>query len=184
MADERPDGIVPDDKDWTWTLERECPDCGFVAAAVGDAEIAGLLTAFTDPWPDVLVRADVRDRPDPATWSPLEYGAHVRDVCRLFTQRTDLMLEEDNPPFANWDQDVTAIEDDYAGQDPHAVAGEILAAGVAWSSRYAALTPAQWERRGVRSNGSAFTVRTLAQYGLHDLRHHLWDVGVDLPTAR
>ena len=34
---------------------------------------------------------------------------------------------------------------------------------------------------GVRSNGSEFTVLTLGQYGLHDLRHHLWDVGVGSP---
>lgn len=181
MADQQPGGITPDEKDWTWTLDRACPDCGFVAAAVADDDVARLLTAFTSPWPTVLVRADVRDRPDPATWSPLEYGAHVRDVCRLFTQRTDLMLEQDNPSFANWDQDATAIEDDYASQDPEEVAGEILAAGVAWASRYAALTSGQWERAGVRSNGSPFTVRTLAQYGLHDLGHHLWDVGVPLP---
>jgi hypothetical protein len=26
--------IEPDEKDWTWTLDRSCPDCGFEAAAV------------------------------------------------------------------------------------------------------------------------------------------------------
>ena len=26
--------IVPDDKDWTWVLERPCPECGFDAATV------------------------------------------------------------------------------------------------------------------------------------------------------
>ncbi|HET6968280.1 MAG TPA: DinB family protein, partial [Ornithinibacter sp.] len=31
---------------------------------------------------------------------------------------------------------------------------------------------------GHRSDGSEFTVLTLGQYGLHDLAHHLWDVGV------
>src|SRR5690242_18838112 len=25
------DQVVPDTKDWTWTLERPCPDCGFEA---------------------------------------------------------------------------------------------------------------------------------------------------------
>lgn len=33
-----------------------------------------------------------------------------------------------------------------------------------------------WERRGLRSNGSEFTVLTLAQYFLHDVVHHLHDV--------
>ena len=26
--------IVPDDKDWTWVLERPCPECGFDASAL------------------------------------------------------------------------------------------------------------------------------------------------------
>ena len=25
--------ITPDTKDWTWVLERPCPECGFEAAA-------------------------------------------------------------------------------------------------------------------------------------------------------
>ena len=33
-----------------------------------------------------------------------------------------------------------------------------------------------WERRGIRSNGSEFTVATLAVYFLHDVEHHLHDV--------
>ena len=26
--------IVPDDKDWTWVLQRECPECGFDASSL------------------------------------------------------------------------------------------------------------------------------------------------------
>jgi hypothetical protein len=32
--------IVPDDKDWTWVLERRCPECGFAAGTV-DVEAVG-----------------------------------------------------------------------------------------------------------------------------------------------
>ena len=32
--------IVPDTKDWTWTLQRPCPDCGFDAGSVAAADIA------------------------------------------------------------------------------------------------------------------------------------------------
>ena len=31
-------------------------------------------------------------------------------------------------------------------------------------------------RRGIRSNGSEFTVATIAIYHLHDIVHHAWDV--------
>ena len=61
---------------------------------------------------------EVSRRPSPDTWSALEYGCHVRDVFRRFDERLHLMLSETDPQFANWDQDATAVEDDYAGQDP------------------------------------------------------------------
>jgi hypothetical protein len=171
--------ITPDDKDWTWTLERECPECGFAAGDVARGDIAQLVLSFTSPWPGVLAGSAVRSRPDEATWSPLEYGAHVRDVCRVFTERVTLMREEDEPSFANWDQDRTAVEDDYAGQDPGVVANEILTAATGLSAVYESIGAEEWDRTGLRSDGSRFTVLTLGQYLLHDLRHHLWDVGAE-----
>ena len=149
--------ITPDDKDWTWTLRERCPDCGFTAAEVTAAEVAGLVRAFT------------------------EYACHVRDVCRLFEQRLLLMLTRDAPTFDNWDQDETAVADRYGEQDPATVAGEVTASGASFARAYAQVPDDGWWRTGIRSNGSEFTVLTLGQYGLHDLRHHLWDVGVDSP---
>ena len=177
--DQIPSGeIVPDDKDWTWTLTRPCPECGFEASAVGPELVPGSIAVLTRPWAKVLARADVRDRPAPGVWSALEYACHVRDVCALFAERNRLMLTEQSPRFANWDQDATAIEDDYAGQDPERVAAEIVAAGDGYAALLASVDGASWERAGRRSNGSAFTILTLGQYGLHDLAHHLTDVGI------
>src|SRR5829696_6214672 len=174
------DPVIPsDDKDWTWTLRERCADCGFTAADVAAADVAPLITAFTEPWAGVLARPDATRRPAPTTWSPLEYACHVRDVCRLFGERLRLMLTQDAPTFDNWDQDETAVADRYAEQDPTTVARELGAAGAAFAAAYAAVPADGWERTGIRSNGSEFTVLTLGQYGLHDLRHHLWDVGVD-----
>ena len=56
---------------------------------------------------------------------------------------------------------------------------EVLEAAAGLAGAYAAVPDDAWERPGIRSNVSLFTVATLGQYGLHDLRHHLWDVGVD-----
>jgi hypothetical protein len=171
--------ITPDDKDWTWTLRERCPDCGFLASDVPAAEIATRVTASTAPWPSVLERPHASTRPDPATWSPLEYACHVRDVCRLFEERVRLMLSEDAPTFDNWDQDETAVADRYGEQDPAVIGREVLEAAAGLAGAYAAVPEDAWERTGIRSDGSPFTVTTLGQYGLHDLVHHLWDVGVD-----
>ncbi len=73
----------------------------------------------------------LRSGPTTSTWSPLEYACHVRDVFRIFDARLGLMLTEDDPTFANWDQDVTAVDDAYGEQDPATVAAELVDAGVA-----------------------------------------------------
>lgn len=171
--------ISADTKDWTWVLLRACPDCGFDATAVSAPQVPGLLASHTEQWRSVLRSPDVHRRPDDATWSPLEYAAHVRDVFRLFGQRLDLMLTDDDPQFASWDQDEAALEQRYDLQDPGSVAAELAAAAQTLADTYARAAPAQHERTGRRSDGARFTVRTLGQYCCHESAHHLWDIGHD-----
>ncbi|MGN8244226.1 DinB family protein [Cellulomonas soli] len=166
----------PDTKDWTWVLERRCPECGFAAADVAASEIAATLRDLVPRWVSVLHRPDARVRPAPATWSALEYGAHVRDVMRVFGTRVQLMVEQDDPVFENWDQDATALADRYDQQDPVVVADELAEAAEVTAARFDAVGDDAWDRTGLRANGSAFTVRTLGQYFLHDPVHHLHDV--------
>ncbi|HJW00853.1 MAG TPA: DinB family protein, partial [Arthrobacter sp.] len=127
-------------------------------------------------WRAVLRRPDVAERPDEATWSPLEYACHVRDVFSLFDQRLNLMLDSDDARFENWDQDQTALDKDYANADPAVVSAELTAEGQQIADSFAGVREAEWGRKGLRSNGSEFTVLTLAQYFLHDVVHHLHDV--------
>ncbi|PVG82055.1 methyltransferase type 12 [Nocardioides gansuensis] len=171
------DPIPPDTKDWTWVLERPCPECGFDAAAVGVADVPGLVHDTSMALADALLRADATTRPDATTWSAVEYACHVRDVHRIFGERLALMLAEDEPRFANWDQDETAVAERYAEQDPAVVAAELVEEAGATAGLFAGVTPDQHARRGVRSNGSEFTVETLGRYYVHDLVHHVHDVG-------
>lgn len=167
----------PDHKDWTWTLSRRCADCGLSAGEVGFAEVAGRAEVAAAEWVQILMSSPaVRSRPAPDVWSPLEYGAHVRDVFQVFDARLVRMLTEDEPTFDNWDQDETALATHYAQQDPDSVAEELASAAGQFVNRLRSLTPDQLDRRGRRSDGAEFTVRTFAQYFLHDVVHHLWDV--------
>lgn len=128
-------------------------------------------------WTEVLARGDARTRPQPHVWSVLEYGCHVRDVFRKFDERLALMINTENPSFENWDQDATAIEDHYDQQDPKVVAKELQTAGIDLANRFGLVEEKQWTRRGFRSDGSAFTIESIAKYLMHDPIHHLWDVG-------
>lgn len=172
-----PEPIAPDTKDWTWVLEQRCADCGFDATAQPLAAVPGLIHDTAMAWSQVLRRPDVRERPAPEVWSPLEYACHVRDVHRLFAERVELMLREDEPTFANWDQDETAIASRYSEQDPAEVDVDLIEAAGHVAGLYSIVTPETAGRLGFRSNGSVFSVETLGLYHLHDVVHHVHDVG-------
>jgi hypothetical protein len=168
--------IVPDAKDWTWVLSRPCPECGLVAGELKRADIAPTLRRTAGEIAEAVRSPGARDRPMPTTWSPLEYGCHVRDVFALYDERLRLMLDEDDPLYANWDQDATAREQHYGAQDPVVVADEVTARVRPLADRFDALTDKQWLRPGRRSDGARFTVETFGRYLVHDPVHHLFDI--------
>jgi hypothetical protein len=86
------------------------------------------------------------------------------------------MLEQDEPHFANWDQDETAVRERYWEQDSAVVADDLVTAGDAAGALFEGIPDEAWHRAGVRSNGSEFTVESIGRYYLHDVVHHLHDV--------
>ena len=168
--------IVPDDKNWTWVLERPCAECGFDVDTYQRQRLGDTVLTIAARWVPVLRQANVAVRPNDSTWSPLEYGAHVRDVLRLYDLRLARMLNEDGPQYANWDQDITAVEDRYNEQDPTIVAMQLIGAAEVLAARFRAVAESEWSRTGFRSDGAAFTVESLGLYMVHDPLHHLHDV--------
>jgi hypothetical protein len=169
--------ITPDTKDWTWVVERECPECGFDASRTRPQEVPGLIRDNAAGWRRLLDEGRLRPgRPDDSTWSSLEYACHVRDVYRLYLERLVLMLETDDPLFANWDQDETAVADRYDEQDPPTAVAELMDAAELLAVRIDRVEDEQWTRPGRRSDGANFTVGTLVRYMAHDPIHHIWDV--------
>lgn len=168
--------IIADNKDWTWVLQRPCPECGFDVSVCTPATAPGQLASMLPRWRAALRRPDAAERPNEDTWSVLEYACHVRDVFSLFDYRLDLMLREEDARFDDWDQDVTAVEKDYANADPAEVSAELTTEGEQIAASFGRVPEDQWSRTGTRSNGSEFTVLTFSQYFLHDVVHHLHDV--------
>jgi len=157
-------------------LDRLCPECGFDSGAMPLRDADRLLTAAVAQLSRALQRHDAAVRPTPDTWSPLEYACHVRDTCDVFRARIAMVLATDDPTFANWDQDATAVQERYAEQDPVKVAGELDVALARLLGQLAAVQPGDRDRPALRSNGSRFTMTTLIRYLVHDPVHHAHDV--------
>ena len=171
---DEPRAVEPDTKDWTVVIREGCRECGFDPAF--DVRATGDRLRATEPaWREVLARADARERPQPATWSPLEYAAHSRDVLRVMRERLEQMLATDGATFDSWDQDAAAVSARYDLQDPARVAQEYAEQVAVTAAAFDAVEDGQWHHRGSRA-GTGFTVGTLAVYLVHDIEHHLHDV--------
>ena len=146
--------ITPESKDWTWVVDRGCPECGFDPTAVAFEGIPGLVQEKLDIWPGILDGAEAATRPDANTWSPVEYAAHVRDMSRVFHGRVTLMLEQDDPLFEDWDQDAAAVAGAYLSQDPATVSAELRSAGERAAAAFAAVPEGMRRRAGRRGDGT------------------------------
>jgi DinB superfamily len=168
--------IAPDTKDWTWVLDRTCPECGVDVRSFPREDVGRMIRANAERWASLLTDPRARQRPSEDVWSALEYACHVRDVFELYDERLAMMLSQDDPAYPNWDQNAAAVEGRYEEQDPSRVAGELSAAASALADRFDAVEGDQWQRTGLRSDGARFTVESFARYLIHDPVHHVNDV--------
>lgn len=171
-------------RDWVAVVASgACPDCGFDAAAVPRRELGPAARASADEWRALLTSRPsdaLRRRPSPATWSPLEYGAHVRDVLAVMAERVGRIVLEDEPELGWWDHDAAAVDEGYNEQDASEVADTIVARADDFAAALAAVPDDAWGRSAIRADGNRFTVEGITRFTLHEVRHHRADALVAL----
>jgi hypothetical protein len=157
-----------------------CAECGFeyrlddatsAGAAIVDSAMALADLAAGD-------RPGLRVRPDPKTWSPLEYTCHVRDVLLVQRERVLMARRVDRPSLAPMGRDERVEHDGYAGQDPAAVARQLTDAALLFANVLSRLRPMDWDRTVMYNYPTPFerSLRWMAVHTLHEVRHHLLDV--------
>jgi DinB family protein len=115
-----------------------------------------------------------RIRPDPATWSVVEYACHVRDVFASFTIRLHRISTEDTPALEPMFADLRAVRFRYNDSDLDAVLAELDAYVAGFLDEIATTT--DWDRTATRRPGEVRTARWLVRHGLHEGRHHTRDI--------
>ncbi len=184
--------VIPQRPDWqtrpvSEPIER-CDVCGFAWDDVpGDAVPARVTVAATAM--AALIRpggSAVVERPDPATWSPLLYGCHVRDVLYNLRDRIVVGLAEHNPVPKAMFADVRLACGLYTDDDPATLAAELELAGGLFARTVRALDTGAlarpifygWPTPGTRTLG------WVAAQALHEAEHHLDDVRRIVGSAR
>src|SRR5580704_2444934 len=102
-----------------------CDECGFeydlaTAPAAGSAIVEGVGEVAA-----LLDSGDPRPRRSPPTWSPLEYGCHLRDVLLVQRERVLAARRTDRPSFDPMGRDERVEHDGYVGQDPRDVGRQL-----------------------------------------------------------
>jgi hypothetical protein len=158
-----------------------CPRCGFTYAMTR-REITPWMRsdvgAFVERF-EQFGEPQVRTRPAPEVWSPLEYACHVRDVLRVQRERIVQAQHELEPAFAPMRRDERAVEDHYNEQDPRRVAEEVAQAGTALVGLLDGLDDEDWNRTGIYNypTPQLRSVEWIAIHTVHELLHHRVDIG-------
>ena len=157
-----------------------CNECGYEydlgqATSAGQAVVVGadqLGTLLKDK------RNEVRGRQEAKTWSPLDYGCHLRDVLLVQRERVLLARRVERPSLEYMGRDERVDHDGYDEQDPADVARQLSDAARMFEHVLARLGPSDWER-SVMYNYPVLSERSLrwmAVHTLHEVQHHLLDV--------
>jgi hypothetical protein len=176
---------------WQWARAQTepCPQCGENAAAIDREELGPALLSAADAWRDFLADADetyLRTIPAPGVFSPIQYGAHVRDIQGVYGDRIILILQQENPVFPQFNPDERAWSA-FNEIEAVALAEQIREQAQRLADILAELKPEDWSRTMVRDGGSdgvyRFTVAGLARYAVHESRHHLRDANGTLTAG-
>jgi hypothetical protein len=157
-----------------------CDECGFDAVPAGGPELAGAIRAVGESFRAPLTsgHASVRRRPDEKTWSPLEYGAHMRDVIAIWNMMLKQALTQDRPRFPSPDPDVAdraAADGGYGELDPVVVADGLAANAERMATKLSAVEADGWSRTVVLGD-EPLSALDIANKILHEGRHHLNDI--------
>ncbi|MFI9405321.1 DinB family protein [Nocardia sp. NPDC052316] len=126
----------------------------------------------------------LRRRPEPDTWSPLEYACHMRDVLLVQRERALAARRGTTPDATPMGRDERVEHDGYADQKPSDVGRQLRDAAQLFANVLERLSGDDWERTLIYSypEPQERSLRWLALHTLHELRHHLLDMHRQLDT--
>jgi hypothetical protein len=160
---------------------ERCAECGFDATLLTAADAITALRSLGRRWrqafedvPDEVLRG----RPDPKTWSPLEYAAHTRDVLAMNGLGLGEILDDRRPTYPAIEPDPpapVAADHGYNDLDPARVLDSLERNGNAMADRAARALPAHFSRTGTLG-GDEYDAGWVLRHAVHDATHHLKDV--------
>lgn len=159
--------------------DHRCEDCRVV---YHDLSVDGAVQAIAQ-LPDQIRDAALavpepqcRQRPDPDTWSVVEYVCHIRDVYVTYTIRLHRTRTEPQPVLEPMFNDLRARRFRYNDRALGLVLDEVSAAAAGMRDEIRTLNPDDWRRTATRLPGETRTALWLIRQATHEGVHHLRDI--------
>lgn len=167
---------------------EHCSECGFEASNVTTRNAVNVLHDLGGRYEAALAGDStdtLRQRPQPQTWSALEYAAHMRDVIALWGGALHVTLTRDHPELPRPDSDLadrTAAEGSYNAQDPSTVVKELTANAARMAKKAATIEGDAWNR-AVRLGDVQMSALDIVRKVAHEGHHHLLDVSRSIEAS-
>ena len=163
--------LVPED--------HVCDTCGLSYPRTDTEQAADMLDSLPTRYRQAvggLTDAALRRRPEPGTWSAIEYLCHVRDVFDVYTDRINQTLAQEHPVLEPMRNDQRAVQGHYNDQNQREVLDALTEAAARLRALIAGITPAQRLRTATRLPGEERTLLWLIRQAAHEGIHHLHDI--------
>jgi DNA-binding HxlR family transcriptional regulator len=159
--------------------DHECPTCQMSYAATTLNAALACVRSYPARYRqalDSLADQVLRQRPEPRTWSVLEYACHVRDVYDVYHTRLTRTMTGERPVLEPMRNEQRAARDDYNQQDPRHVLDVLAEQAARFVALAQAVTPAQYTLTATRLPGEERTLLWLVRQAAHEGLHHLHDI--------
>lgn len=144
---------------------------------IDSAEVSPRILAATREFGTTLADPHADARPEPARWSVIEYGAHLRDVLLVIRDRVILAVVDECPSPPPMYRDHRVALGLYAHDSASVVAADLAVAARLFTSTFDAVAPEHAQRTLIYSQllGDERTIAWTGAQALHETEHHLED---------
>jgi hypothetical protein len=164
---------------------ERCEECGFDATRLTIPDAITALRSLGRRWKEAFKDVpdeELRRRPEPLTWSPLEYAAHTRDVIGLVGSGMEQTLGKDGAEFPSIPPEEEGADHGYNRLDPVTVLRQLDESAQKVAVAAADARSGAWAHKATLGNETV-SAEWFPKHIVHDATHHLRDVERQLKSS-